>query len=90
MPAHKWTCKCCTFTVIFKSEKQQLEIEVTDGDYEAHYSMVKTQFKEQVNALGVLFDNDFKSTLEQVKVQGKFEDFVHGLPKSNTLEFVWY
>jgi hypothetical protein len=90
MPAQEWTWKCCSFSVIFRAVKQQLKIEVTDGDYEAHYSMVKTQFKQQVNALGVLFDNDFKSTLHQVKAQGKLEDFVHGLPKSETLEFVWY
>jgi endo-alpha-1,4-polygalactosaminidase (GH114 family) len=90
MPAQSWTWECCSFSVIFSAAKGQLEIEVTDGEYEAHYRMDKSQFKVLVNACDELFDNDFMSTMQRVKKAGKFEDFVHSLPKSGTVQAVFY
>ena len=90
MPAQKWMWKCRRDSVVFQAEKQQLDIEVTDGNYEAHYSMDKPKFKELVNACGVLFDNDYKSTMERVKAEGQFENFVDSVRTSGTVQFVWY
>jgi hypothetical protein len=84
-----WTKKHGNDIVIFKAEGKTLSIEVTDGSYEAHYAMDKTKFLQLMRKIGVLFDNEFRSTFDRIIEEKKFDEFMKLLPKSKTVVFVW-
>jgi hypothetical protein len=89
MPNKTWTKRRGNDSVIFQSEKATLKIEVTDGDYEAHYEFDKKSFLELMRTIGVLFDNDYHSTYERIVEEGKWEQFVSALPTSGAVQMVW-
>ena len=75
--------------VVFQVEKANLKIEVTDGDYEAHYEFDKKLFLELMRKIGVLFDNYYRSSFDRIVAEGKWEEFVSALPSAGATKFVW-
>lgn len=88
MPDKTWTKRRGNDSVIFQEAKAKLLIEVTDGDYEAHYEFDKKSFLELMRKIGVIFDNYYHSTFERIVAEGKWEQFVAALPSAGVTQFV--